>query len=369
MTTKPLVSIAINNYNYGRFLPEAIDSALDQTYPHTEVIVVDDGSTDNSKEVIEGYEERIVSVLKENGGQASAFNAGFASSKGEIVIFLDADDMLLPEAVERVVEAFEVQPGLAKVQYRLRLVDAEGRPRSAVVPPYGLQMPNGDIRHHVMRFYEHPRPPTSGNAFSSAVLRRFLPLPEEKLETYRIDADVYLNDLSVIFGPVASLQSVGGLYRMHGKNLYASALSIDPVRLRQSLLRRGHNRTRQKQLLDELYSLKVREVGRWALFFLRDRIIYRRLNPADYPFDEGLVFLSTQGCIASLLYPRMSLPKRIFYMLWFLAMLIAPRGLAKSMAQQTLYPGSAREGNIDGLLAAFRRNLLKRGKHERRIAQ
>ncbi len=82
---KPLASILINNYNYGRFLHEAIDSALSQTYPHTEVIVVDDGSTDNSREIIASYEDQIIPVLKENGGQASALNAGFAASRGEIV--------------------------------------------------------------------------------------------------------------------------------------------------------------------------------------------------------------------------------------------------------------------------------------------
>jgi len=76
------VSIIIDNYNYGRFLGEAIDSALAQTYPHVEVIVVDDGSTDNSREVIAKYGDRIIPVLKENGGQASAFNAGLLRPRG-----------------------------------------------------------------------------------------------------------------------------------------------------------------------------------------------------------------------------------------------------------------------------------------------
>src|SRR5215217_1250210 len=95
-THEPFVSVVVNNYNYGRFLGEAIDSALAQTYPRTEVVVVDDGSTDDSCSVIAGYDGRVVPVLKENGGQASAFNAGFAASRGDIVIFLDADDYLFP---------------------------------------------------------------------------------------------------------------------------------------------------------------------------------------------------------------------------------------------------------------------------------
>ena len=79
----PLVSIVINNYNYGRFVGSAIESALEQSYSNTEVIVVDDGSTDTSREVIASFGDRIGAVLKANGGQASAYNAGFAASKGD----------------------------------------------------------------------------------------------------------------------------------------------------------------------------------------------------------------------------------------------------------------------------------------------
>ena len=94
MNRNRLASIIINNYNYGRFLADAIDSALSQTYPHVEVIVVDDGSTDSSRVIIGRYGDRITAVLKENGGQASAFNAGFRVSLGETIVFLDADDIL-----------------------------------------------------------------------------------------------------------------------------------------------------------------------------------------------------------------------------------------------------------------------------------
>ena len=96
MSPNPKVSILINNYNYGRFLAEAIDSALAQTYKNLEVIVVDDGSTDNSREIIASYSDRIVPVLKENGGQASAFNAGFERARSDWIAFLDSDDIFFP---------------------------------------------------------------------------------------------------------------------------------------------------------------------------------------------------------------------------------------------------------------------------------
>src|SRR5579864_5011090 len=88
---QPLISVLINNHNYGRYLKAAIDSALDQTYPAVEIVVVDDGSTDNSRELIAAYGGRVIPVLQANGGQGSAFNAGVAASRGDILCFLDAD--------------------------------------------------------------------------------------------------------------------------------------------------------------------------------------------------------------------------------------------------------------------------------------
>src|SRR5438046_8948159 len=94
-----LASVIINNYNYGRFLREAVDSALNQTYRNTEVIVVDDGSTDGSPEVIASYGERIVPVLKQHGGQNSALNAGFSRRRGDVSLFLDSDDVQVSTAL------------------------------------------------------------------------------------------------------------------------------------------------------------------------------------------------------------------------------------------------------------------------------
>ena len=147
----PLVSVIINNYNYGRFLAEAINSILNQTYQNIELIVVDDGSTDNSQEIIAGYGDKLISVIKKNGGQASAINQGFAIATGEIVIFLDSDDILLPEIVQCVVTAFTSQPNVAKVQYRLRKINAIGQPTEEIVPAKHWHMPSGDLREKILK--------------------------------------------------------------------------------------------------------------------------------------------------------------------------------------------------------------------------
>src|SRR5437016_2467824 len=177
----PWASVIVNNYNYARFLREAIDSALNQTYERAEVIVVDDGSTDGSQEIIAGYGDRIAAVFKQNGGQNSAFNAGFSLSRGDAILFLDSDDALLPTAVEAAMEALREQ-GVAKVHWPLVELDAASRETGRVWDtnhrgPSTLRaaadcLAQEDMRELLLREGPDavPYPPTSGNAFS----RKFL---------------------------------------------------------------------------------------------------------------------------------------------------------------------------------------------------
>ncbi len=213
MDDKPLVSVLINNYNYGRFLAEAIDSALAQTYPHVEVIVVDDGSTDDSRAIIAAYGDRIIPVLKENGGHASAFNAGFAVSRGELVCFLDSDDLWLPKKVTEMVTAVGANPEANLVYHQMRFADEHARPTKNVTP---LSVLHGNIRHvvaHSGGWWQFP--PTSGLSFRRGFLERVLPVPETR---YRRFADPYLADLVPFFGPVHGVQTPLALYRQHQTN-------------------------------------------------------------------------------------------------------------------------------------------------------
>ena len=171
---RPLVSIVINNFNYAHFVGAAIDSALAQSYSPVEVIVVDDGSTDNSREVISSYGNRLLAIFKPNGGHASAFNSGFGASHGEIVIFLDADDVLLPEAVTETVHIWT--PGVSKVQWVLTSVDANLSPLGTTVPYAPYAMPSGDWQRY--RAGPLRTPPTSGNAFARELLEQLMPLSE-----------------------------------------------------------------------------------------------------------------------------------------------------------------------------------------------
>lgn len=185
-----LVSVIVNNYNYGRFLRQAIDSALNQTYSHVEVIAVDDGSTDNSREIIASYGDQIIPVLKENGGQASAFNAGFAVSQGELISFLDADDYLFADTIERIVSVWK--PGIAKVQYYLDVVDTKGN-FLGTYPPQERRLDNGEVLPILLEKGRYETPVTSGNSFNRSGLNKIFPIPETK---FQISADSYLVTLA-----------------------------------------------------------------------------------------------------------------------------------------------------------------------------
>lgn len=124
--TEILVSVIIPNYNYAHYLGEAIDSVLKQTYSNLEVIVVDDGSTDGSRAVIESYGDKITTVFQQNEGVSAARNRGVKASGGEYVAFLDADDSWMPEKVEKQVGRFQADNTLGLVHVGVIEVDENG---------------------------------------------------------------------------------------------------------------------------------------------------------------------------------------------------------------------------------------------------
>jgi hypothetical protein len=351
--TSPVVSIVITNHNYGRFVAEAIESALAQTHDRVEVIVVDDGSTDDSRRAIERYRGRIVPLFKENGGQASAFNAGFQQVSGSVVIFLDADDVLDREIAARVATAFASRPGLAKVHYRLELMDGIGRSSGAVTPPAGLRLPSGDLRE-LARLHpdDVPYPPASGNAFAAWALSRVLPMEEEG---YRILADVYLLNLVPLLGPVEPLEGTGGRYRVHDANRhYASSLRLDRVRASIRSMHATHRHL--KQLADSLGLEGFPEPERddRSLVFLSQRLVSCKLDPASHPIlGDRPSRLAIRGAITALRRRSLSPGFKLLYATWFLAMAMAPTHRAAWLAGHMVNPGG--RGRLAALVERLRR--------------
>lgn len=226
MSQRRRASIIITSYNYGRFLRQAIDSALSQSYPLTEVIVVDDGSSDESLEIIARYNDRVTSIMKTNEGQASAFNVGYKLSHGDIIIFLDSDDALLPTAVETAVRGFD-RAEVVKVHWPLWAIDEAGAMSGQVVPAFPLG--DGDLRSARISegVQEHDWPPTSGNAWTRSFLDAVLPMPEAEYVTC---PDLYLGALAGAVGLVKKVSQPQSLYRVHGNNNWNKITRTEELR-------------------------------------------------------------------------------------------------------------------------------------------
>jgi len=220
--TEPLVSIVVTSYNYGHYLRAAIDSALAQDLPSTEVIVVDDGSSDDSPDIIRRYGDRITAVLKPNGGQASAFNAGFALAAGTAVVFLDSDDVLYASAAASAVRALD-DPAV-HVHWPMEEIDAEGTLTGRRIP-HGAQRA-GDLLEEMARCgpLADLHTPTSGNAWSRRFLDQVMPMPEAD---FVVAPDAYLFTLSPTYGHLRHIDTPLSAYRGHGSNAYHTrALSL-----------------------------------------------------------------------------------------------------------------------------------------------
>ena len=340
MSSPPLVSIVINNYNYGRFLGSAIESALNQTYPHLEVVVIDDGSTDESPEVIARYGKRIIAFRQRNGGQAAAVNAGFARAHGDVVIFLDADDVLLPHIAKSVASVFHDSPDVTRVQYRLAVVGQDGVRTGHSIPAGNAFMPSGDRRMELARFNNYAWwPPMTGNAFSAKTLRRLMPMPEER---FRLAADYYLIRAATLCGPIHSIDDVGALYRMHGGNAELSgSFNLEHTRGQIRLINEAHAILKQFASSIEFMGFPSRASDTLDLRFFALRMASLRLDPAAHPLpDDRLLPLAARGSVVAFRQTQRTIMFRCAAAAWFAAMVLLPRRLSWAFANWFFFPAN-----------------------------
>ena len=211
------ISVIIGTYNYGRYIEEAVDSVLAQDYAGPiELIVVDDGSTDDTETRLAKYGRAVKYLYQENAGQGAAFNSGLKAASGELVCLLDADDAWKPEKLRLVAEAFREDPDVGMVQHFMMDVDPEGRPLSQQFDSrpayYALQ----DLLDGRASFTG-----TSGLAFRRSFLDKTLPVPDGLFYC----ADEYLYLAILFHSRVRSLNSVLGFKKIHGANWFAGTMS------------------------------------------------------------------------------------------------------------------------------------------------
>jgi hypothetical protein len=238
LPAQPLVSILISNHNYAAYLGEAIESALKQTYYKLEIVICDDGSTDGSPCILERYrslDRRIRVVYQANGGQSLALNAAFHKSSGDIVCFLDADDVFMPGKVREVVEAFDAVPDAGLAVNRMLIVD-KNRKCLGTIP----------LLSHLATGWQGPLcsnwgpqvlpglPPSSGLSLRRVIAESLFPLPAG-LAAY---ADTLIQVLAPRITPIVAIQTPSSEYRVHGGNV-AAVSAFTEARLRNMMVWEG----------------------------------------------------------------------------------------------------------------------------------
>lgn len=329
VTADPLrISVIIANFNYERYVARAIESALQLDWPAVEVIVVDDGSTDNSIVEIERFADRVTVIQQENAGQRAANNAGFAASTGDLIVFLDADDVLEPAFGRAVAMAW--RPGVSKIQVQMRRVDEDERPLGSLVPALEKAPTPQAIRRWTLDTTEYPTPPGSGNAYSRSFLRLFFPIgPEHDAFT-----DSTCLALAPLLGDVVTVLEPLVRYRMHGTN--DSNLLVAPGRFGREVGRAVLRQQSARTICERLGapSPAVENVRR-SRHLLQLRIASLRMQPEQHPLPGDSRSAALFDIICSIVRAGADpFMKRLAVAAWAVATLMVPRRLVPALIEQ-----------------------------------
>ncbi len=250
-TELPLISVIIPTWNRESFIRTALDSVFAQTYPEVrlEIIVVDDGSTDGTREILKGYGERIHCILQGNKGIASARNTGVSRSRGDIVTFLDSDDVFVPGRLDKVAQAFGKNPDSGMVFHPVEFIDKDGltlcRNFNDAFGYSGAH--DGWIGEQV--FSGRIFCGGSSFAFRRSVIDKICPIPED----IRIGVDYYITAVAACCAPASYIPEALGKYRSHAGNITMHEVKNDRGQL--ALLNREFANMRQ-HALEKIVSLR-----------------------------------------------------------------------------------------------------------------
>lgn len=287
----PRISVVIDNHNYGRFLRAAIDSILAQKLevPDVEIIVADDGSTDDSREILASYAPGVKALLQERQGQATAFNNGLAAATGDIVCLLDSDDVFQPGKLAAVLEAFK-DPKVVCVQHFLQDTDGKLAAAPQRFPSWPARYTLNDYVAGKTEFTA-----TSGLAFRRETLKKLLPIPKDLF--YYLDD--FLTAHSLFFGEIANISQVYGFHRQHGDNWCAGGLE-NPAKLERDFVDRANYGARrdawlaEKGLSRSAEAVQSEKLDVWRRRVLLESLRARPLEAAK-AWTEGLAELPDTG--------------------------------------------------------------------------
>lgn len=319
------LSVVIPNYNYERFVGDAIDSALSLRWPDVDIVVVDDGSTDGSLDIIRSFGDRIRVLATENASQRVAINRGFALCTGDVVIFLDSDDLLPPDLPERVAAIWA--PAVSKAQFQMQRIDADGAALGSPFPTYQPLPDPAEIRRWATLTSAYPSPPGSGNAYARWFLERILPVESAEVGNA---ADSPLLAAAPFFGDVVSVAGAVVKYRQHDSN--DSDLLRDHSRFPREVERaRARWNVARSALgdavVDERPLFRSREL-------LQLRIASCRMAPGAHPLPGDRRVRMARDLLTSPIQPG---PERWVHRIavvgWCLLTLVAPHRFAHRLIQ------------------------------------
>jgi glycosyltransferase involved in cell wall biosynthesis len=328
-----LLSIIICNHNYEAFVAQAIESALAIDWPDVEIIVVDDGSTDRSRSIIAAYADRVTVIHQENAGQWSACNAGFARSRGDVVIFLDSDDLLDPSLMRRLSTVWRA--GLSKVQFQMKIIDETGRATGSVLPQFHRVPSCEEIREWALNAAAYPTPPGSGNAYSRAFLEKIFPLSggDRAADSYCLAAAPYLGDVVTLAEPLVS-------YRLHGKNQGAMA-KLDASRFAFEVNRARFRLRFARSAARGVGVPATDDVLNRSLSFLPYRLASLKLLPAKHPIERDSSWKLLYDVTAACFTPQGATKRtRAALWAWAVAVAVAPEKLGAELVRWRFSPAS-----------------------------
>jgi glycosyltransferase involved in cell wall biosynthesis len=329
---RSFVSVLIDTYNHERFIEQAIASALEQDFPAAdrEIIVVDDGSTDRTPQIVKKFERRLRLLRKANGGQASAFNAGIPECKGEIVTFLDGDDWWAPNKLTRVAQAMDADASVGIVGHGIVNVQRDGREQAEILRE-GFRFQATTIEGARLFRRRGSFLGTSRMTIRADLLHRIGPVPEAIV----IQADEYLFTLAAVLATAQILPEALTYYRLHERNSFQLA-SHDPQKLRG----------KQKSLailaislLERLENLGIDPQVRCSVIeYTQASADQLRLGlDGGWPWETA----KTEWKIYEILHPEARLSHRLFKLMILLGALVtSPRtfySVQRTLAQNSLY--------------------------------
>jgi glycosyltransferase involved in cell wall biosynthesis len=310
-----MVTVLVDTYNHERFIEDALVSVVEQDFPASEmeILVVDDGSTDGTPEIVRKFAPRVRLLRKANGGQASAFNFGIPEARGEIVAFLDGDDWWTRNKLACVLEAMASDPEVGIVGHGIVIVQRDGSRQSEALRE-GFRF-RADTMEGAKLFRRRGAfLGTSRMTIRRDLLRKIGPVPE----SIRVQADEYLFTLAAVLAYARILEQALTFYRLHESNAFQNGdFDLERERHKEKALTTLVN-SLVERLDREGIEKKIREA---ALAYTRatcDRL--QLVTQGGWPWQAA----SAEWRLYAVCHPEASVAHRIFKSLSLLGALAVP---------------------------------------------